>query len=102
MCTDDGLASILEAVDIQKMHILSDFIREFADHTCWESKKCQITTVFTEYIYVLNQVCGCIGMKKWILSDVLALSRYIQELKLNGVRVLRVYRKSGIGTLNGT
>lgn len=47
----------------------------------------------------MNQFCGRNERKAWTPSDISALRGDIQELKLNVVRVLGVYQKSGIGTV---
>ena len=99
MYTDEGLTGMLEAADIKKLDMISPFIGGIFDRVCGESETCPITTVFTEYVDVMNKVCGHNGRDVWSGSDISQLRRDIKEFKRNGVRVFGSYQKSGMGTV---
>lgn len=55
--TDDGLAGMLEAADMQKIYIQSPFLVALLDRVCRESDECPFTTVLTDYVNLMKQVC---------------------------------------------
>lgn len=79
--------------------MLLPFTCALLDLVCGESDECPIETVFADYVDIVNEVCGRNGRMKWTFADILALHRDIQQMKLNGVRVLEAYQKSGMGTV---
>lgn len=99
MFTDDGLAGMIEAANIQKLAMLSYFIGELKDRVYRESEECPITTVFIAYMDVMNQVCDRNRREKWTTSDIAAHSQDIQQLKFSGVSVLGPHEKLGMGTV---
>lgn len=56
-----------------------------------------MTTVLPITWTIWFRFCGCNVRMKWKPSDISALHRYIQKLKLNGVFVLEDYQKSVTG-----
>lgn len=56
--TDDGVPGMNEAADIKKLDIISPFVGALSDRICTKSSTCAFTAVFTEYVDVVNQVCG--------------------------------------------
>lgn len=56
--TDDVLAGMLGATDIEKLDMISPFIRALLYRICGESESCKVAKVFTEYVDVNNKVCG--------------------------------------------
>lgn len=79
--------------------MISTFIGALLDRICAESDICPITDVFTEYVKVMNQVCGHNRRKIWTTSDITKLRHDIHNLKLIGVPVFITYQKSGTGTV---
>ena len=61
---DDGLIGMLEAADIKTVDMLSPFLGALIDTYCGEFDKAPVTTVFTQYVdlvdvvYRRNQVPG--------------------------------------------
>lgn len=97
--TDGDIDGMLEAAYIKKMDMVSPFIGGLINRICGEPETCPVKTVFTEYVDVLNNVCGRNVRKKWTASDIATLRRDIAQFKANGVDVFSAYQKSEIGTV---
>lgn len=67
--------------------IIYPFIVCFVDCVCAEIENCPITTVFMEYVGVMNRACGSNGRKTWTPAGVDDIRRDTQRLNRNGVRV---------------
>lgn len=76
--------------------MLSPIIGALLNSLCTESEEYQIKPVFTDHVDVVNQLCGRNGRIKWTPRDISGFRRDKQELKLNEVRVLGAYQKSGM------
>lgn len=79
VCTNYRLAGMIEAVDIKKLDMVSQFIEALFDVICGESEICPIANVFTGYMDVMNKWCGHIGQYKWIAADITRLRQEIQQ-----------------------
>lgn len=73
--------------------MIPPFISALVDRICTEFENCLITTLFTEYVDVMNQMCGRNRREKWTQADVADLPRDIQRFKENRARVFGAYQK---------
>ena len=97
--TEEGLAGMLEAADMKKVDIISPFIGGILDRVCGECDAAPVTTVFTQYVDIMNSVCGCNGRNHWSDDDVSRLRNDIAQLKATAVGVFAAYQKSQMGTV---
>lgn len=69
---EDGIDG-MRGVANQKLGMILPFISAITDLICSTSESCPVTTVFTEYVDVMNKICGRNGREKWIVSDITKL-----------------------------
>lgn len=90
---------MVEAVNIKTLNIISPFDRSFGRSYIAEIESCPITSLYTEYVDVMNHVCSRNIHKKWTPTDVDSLRRDLLRFKSNRVRVFKAYQKSEMGTI---
>ena len=96
--TDSGILGMLEASDLDRIDEVSPFLGAIIDRCCGETKNAPVTTVFTLYVNLLNEI-HCRGRTPgWTDEDLGRLDRSIRDFKTIGKSVFHRYQKSGMGT----
>lgn len=54
----DGLEDMLGAAGIERLDVISSFIGALLNRIYGEPESCLVTKLFTEYVDVMNNVCG--------------------------------------------
>jgi len=70
---------------MKKIDIISPFIGGIMDRVCGESNSAPVTTVFTQYVDIMNSVCGSNGRMRWSADDVIRLRNEIAQFKATAV-----------------
>ena len=94
----DGICGMVEAVTFKKLDMISPFLGAIVDRVCGCEESAPITTVFTQYVDIMMEVCGYGKIDNWTEEAIEYIAGAIECFKANGVRVFGKYQKSGMGT----
>ena len=94
----DGICGMVEAVTFKKLDMISPFLGAIVDRVCGCEESAPITTVFTQYVDIMMEVCGYGQIDNWTDEAIEYIRDSIVCFKANGVRIFGKYQKSGMGT----
>ena len=95
----EGITGMLEACDMIKIDMISLFFGALLDRACDEVQECPMTTMFTDYVDMKDDICGTWKRDKWEEADVSLLKSKIQTFKTNGKTIFGDFQKSGMCTV---
>lgn len=83
-----------EVADIIKLDMISRFIGALLGLVCAESHTCPTAHVSTEYVNIMNSVCGRNVRQQWKPAGNSMLRRDIRQFKAAAVGFFSAYQKS--------
>lgn len=92
--TDGCFLALIEMVDIKKLQIISPFIGALVYLGCAESHNCPVTTVFTDYVDIINSV-----YRRNLRQQVSRVGRDIRLFKTTAIGMFIAYQKSKMRTI---
>ena len=95
---ENGLAGLLQASDFDRIDKVSPFLGAMADSFCGNSRKAEITKVYTRYVDLLHFATRNHFVPGWSASDIATLRTMIREFKIVGKQVFGKYQASGLCT----
>lgn len=80
--TLEGLTVMLEAADMTIIDIVSPFLGVLIFRVSAKTESCTITIMFTDYVYIMYDVCGITKRGKWKDQELVMLEEQIKSFKV--------------------